>query len=145
MGGFISEDDLKTFDGWMRYQALDVSSLDAQQLQVWKNLFDDIGHRRATRPKVGLMKLRAVVDEHRYAVALRDGRNLWLALWIRRSAKGEFFVMHPTGDRAIHTPVTISMARSTARATTGPHRDRIHPASRRESRRCGCRSTGSCG
>lgn len=50
-------------------------------------------------PKVGLMKLRAISGEHRYAVAVREGSDLWLALWVRRSRKGEFFMMVPRGDR----------------------------------------------
>ena len=77
MREFTSEDDLKTFDGWMRYQGFDKSSLDAEQLQVCKKMFDHIGHRGATRPKVGLMKLRAAEGEHRYAVALRNITAKW--------------------------------------------------------------------
>lgn len=35
--------------------------------------------------------------EFRYAVALREGADLWLTLWVRRSRKDEFFVMIPRG------------------------------------------------
>jgi hypothetical protein len=38
------------------------------------------------------------VQEHRYAVVVREGSDLWLTLWVRRSPKGEFFVMVPRGD-----------------------------------------------
>ena len=39
-------------------------------------------------------------DEQRYAVAIRDGSNLWLTLWVRCShPKGEIFVMLPRRDR----------------------------------------------
>jgi hypothetical protein len=34
------------------------------------------------------------------AVAVRDGSDLWLTLWVRRSKKGEFFVMIPRKDRS---------------------------------------------
>ena len=56
-------------------------------------------------PTVGLMRLQPVPGEHRYAVAVREGSDLWLVLWIRRSRKGEFFVMVPRGDRDwdVHT------------------------------------------
>jgi hypothetical protein len=50
-------------------------------------------------PKVGPIKLQQVPGEHRYAVAVREGDDLWLTLWVRRSRKGEFFVMVPRGDR----------------------------------------------
>ena len=51
------------------------------------------------------MKLEPVPSEHRYAVAVREGSDLWLTLWVRRSWKGEFFVMVPRADRDwdIHT------------------------------------------
>jgi len=45
------------------------------------------------------MKLQSVPGEHRYAVAVREPTGLWLTLWVRRSRKGEFFVMVPRGDR----------------------------------------------
>lgn len=44
------------------------------------------------------MKFRPVPGEHTYAVAVRDGSDLWLTLWVRRSRKGEFFVMLPAAD-----------------------------------------------
>src|SRR5215472_17143345 len=45
------------------------------------------------------MKFKQVLGEYRYAVAVRENGDLWLALWIKRSHKGEFFVMYPRGDR----------------------------------------------
>jgi len=36
--------------------------------------------------------------EDTYAVAICDSGNLWLALWVKRSAKPEYFVFHPTID-----------------------------------------------
>jgi len=50
-------------------------------------------------PKVGLMKLPPPSPgEQRYAVAIRDGSDLWLTLWGRCSQKGDIFVMLPRGD-----------------------------------------------
>ena len=42
-----------------------------------------------------VMKLRPVPGEHRYAVAVEEGSDLWLTLWVKRSPDGEFFVMLP--------------------------------------------------
>jgi hypothetical protein len=100
---FISEDDLKTFEGWLRYQAVSPSS--AEELEVWRGLFEEARQRSAAAPKVGLMKFQPVLGEYRYGVAIRDGADLWLTLWIRRSRKGEFFVMMPRGERDwdVHT------------------------------------------
>ena len=41
------------------------------------------------------MKLRWIPGEYRYVVAVADGSDLWLTLWVKRSAIGEFFVMLP--------------------------------------------------
>ena len=99
MQEFISEDELQTFEGWLRYQAVDASTTAPEELATWRRAFEEARHRAATSPKVGLMKLQPVPGEHRYAVALRDGADLWLTLWVRRSPKGEFFIMRPVGDR----------------------------------------------
>lgn len=88
MQEFISEDSLKTFDGWMKYQAVDPAMLTPEQLATWRQAFEDVQRRRAARPKVGLMKLQPVPGEYRYAVAVEDGADLWLTLWVRRSRKG---------------------------------------------------------
>jgi hypothetical protein len=45
------------------------------------------------------MKLRPIPGKCRYAVAIREGSDLWLTLWVRRSPKPEFFVMQPRSDR----------------------------------------------
>jgi hypothetical protein len=51
------------------------------------------------------MKLRPVPGEYKYAVAVREGGDLWVTLWVRRSWKGEFFIMIPRGDPSldVHT------------------------------------------
>lgn len=97
MDDFISDEDLQTFDGWLRYQAVSPSSV--EEVEVWCRLFEEVRQRSANAPKVGLMKLQPVEGEYRYAVAVRDGAELWLTLWVRRSRKGEFFIMLPRGDR----------------------------------------------
>jgi hypothetical protein len=99
MDDFISEDDLLTFEGWLRYQAADPTAMTPEQLTEWQGLFDELMERRKTGPKVGLMKLQPVPGEQKYAVAIRDGSDLWLTLWVRCSRKGEIFVMYPRPDR----------------------------------------------
>lgn len=41
--------------------------------------------------------------------AVREGSDLWLVLWVRRSPKGEYFVLMPRADRRsdIHTSYHI--------------------------------------
>src|SRR6266852_6124255 len=91
---FIDEDELQTFEGWAKYQAINVDSLN-DELAMWREYFDDAKKRRDGARKVGRMKLKRP-GESTYAVATRDGSDLWLALWVKRSAKPEFFIFHPT-------------------------------------------------
>ena len=70
MQEFISEDDLGTFEGWLKSQAIDAATAAPEELENWRSIFDEVRGSAAAIPKVGLMKLRPLVpDEHRYAVA----------------------------------------------------------------------------
>jgi hypothetical protein len=96
MSYFINEDDLKSFEGWLRYQGYDSTMLESDDLEKWREVFEEISKRPDA--KVGLMGLGAKVPGDRiYAVAVRDA-GLWLTLWVRRSWKPEFFVFMPRAD-----------------------------------------------
>ena|SRR2546426_9424753 len=96
MDDFISEDELHTFEGWLRYQAVDPATLTPEELQMWRDTFDETRRRCEATPKVGLMKLQPVPGEHKYAVAIRKGSDLWLTFWVRCSRKGEGVYHVPT-------------------------------------------------
>ena len=111
MDEFISEDDLKTFGGWLRYQGIDASTTPAEELANWQRIFDEAQRQCAANPKVGLMKLKPVPGESKYAVAVREGTDLWLVLWVRRSPKGEFFSCGRWAiETGTHTPAITSTA-----------------------------------
>jgi hypothetical protein len=95
---FISEDDLLTFEGFLKYQAVDPTVLTPDELAMWRSCFDEAAQGRESSPKVGLMKLRPAPGEQKYGVALPDGSDLWLTMWVRCSPKGEIFVMYPRAD-----------------------------------------------
>jgi hypothetical protein len=95
---FIGEDDLTTFEGWLRYRGADAAAA-PEDLMEWRSLFEETRKRSSGTPKVGMMKLKPrTAGERRYAVAVREGVDLWLVLWVKRSQKGEFFVLVPRGD-----------------------------------------------
>jgi hypothetical protein len=97
---FISEDDLSTFEGWLRYQGIDAATTTPDELADWRDMFDEGRERSLATPKVGRMKLGPLAaGEYRYAVAVREGSDLWLTLWVRRSKKGDVYVMVPRADR----------------------------------------------
>jgi hypothetical protein len=99
MNDFISEDDLKTFEGYLKYQAIDPAALTPDELKLWQSIFEEARSRCAAAPKVGLIKLQRVSGEQKYAVAIHKDSALWLTLWVRCSRKGEVFIMYPRGDR----------------------------------------------
>ncbi len=92
---FISEDDLLTFEGFLKYQAVDFAASTPEELAMWRGFFDEATRLRESSPKVGLMKLRPAPGEQKYAVAIRRETGLWLTMWIRCSPKGEVFIMYP--------------------------------------------------
>ena len=98
MQDFISEDDLQTLEGWLRYQSLDAATIALEELEALRRVFDEGRGRSLAGPKVGLMKYKPAPGKYRYAVAVRDDSGLWLTLWVTRSPNGEFFVMLPRAD-----------------------------------------------
>src|SRR5689334_12593028 len=98
---FISEGDLLTFEGWSKYQGADLVTMPPDELTIWRECFEQVNRARETSPKVGLMKLRRVPGQQQYAVAIRDGSDLWLTLWVRCSRKEEIFILYPRGDRSV--------------------------------------------
>ena len=40
-----------------------------------------------------------IAGEYRYAVAVRESQDLWLTLWVRRSPRGDVYMLVPRGDR----------------------------------------------
>lgn len=95
MSNEITEDEHLTFPGWLRYQRIDPATLTQEELTRLQRIFEELGKR--SKP-VGLIKLKRVPGEQKYAVAIQDGSDLWLTLWIRCSQKGEIFIMQPRGD-----------------------------------------------
>jgi hypothetical protein len=93
---FIDEDEFNSFEGWLKLNNIDLDRVSPEQLAKLRSAFDKA---TATR-KIGLMKLPPpiLVGEYRYAVAVRDGGDLWLGLWFKRSKKGEFEIMIPRAD-----------------------------------------------
>ena len=70
-----------------------------EDVATWQRLFEETQKQRAATPAVGLMDLKTVPGEYKYAVAVREGTHLWLVLWIRRNPRGEYFVLKPMGNR----------------------------------------------
>ena len=66
---------------------------------MWRGEFDNTRERSLATRKVGAMKLKMIAGEYRYAVAVRESQDLWLTLWVRRSPRGDVYMLVPRGDR----------------------------------------------
>jgi hypothetical protein len=95
---FFDEDDLKTFEGWLRYQAIDAAALPPEQLEMWRTLYEEVRAASLATPRMGRIKFKPNPNEYRYAVAIRKGVDLWLTLWVKRDPKGDFYVFAPRPD-----------------------------------------------
>jgi hypothetical protein len=98
LSDFISEDDLNTFEGYLRFQAVDPETATPNEVAMFRQFFDEATAARAATPKIGAMKFKAIPGEFRYAVAVRHGSDLWLAIWVRRGPKGDVYVLIPRSD-----------------------------------------------
>jgi hypothetical protein len=95
---FISEDDLNTFEGYLRFQAVDPLTATSDELAMFRQCFDDAMAAVSTTPKLGAMKFKTTPGELRYAVAVREGSDLWLTIWVKRAPKGDIYVLIPRSD-----------------------------------------------
>jgi hypothetical protein len=91
--GFISEDDLDTWGGFLRYHHIDLQTATPDVLAHYRQLFD----QRAATPKI-VMDLKKHQDESIYGVALREGSDLWLIAWVKRDRKRDVYVFIPRND-----------------------------------------------
>jgi hypothetical protein len=70
MPEFTSEEDLETFEGWLKYQGFDAATLAPDDLAEWQDIYATMKRESAANPEVGLMKFRPLLPgERRYAVA----------------------------------------------------------------------------
>jgi hypothetical protein len=84
---FISEDDLRTLEGWLKYQGVDPATITPGEQKMWQDYFEEARRLSDANPKVGLMKRQRVPGEQKYAVAIKDGSDLWLTMWVRCSSR----------------------------------------------------------
>jgi len=100
MSEFLSEDDTKTFEGWLRLQGYaDPAALAPTVLADFRDYYETYCNK--PHPKVGRAPYapKNPGDRH-YAVAVQDAGELFVVLWVKRVLwkKKEFFVLVPRAD-----------------------------------------------
>jgi hypothetical protein len=109
---FISEDDLNTWEGFLRYQGVDPATAAPDVLAQFREAFDEAMAKRLTTSPMGeIFKPKpegAKPCEFKYAVAVRDGAELLLTMTVSRDHKGDVYVIYPRQeDKTIRTRAII--------------------------------------
>ena len=84
----------------MANQGLRATKPEVGTLSNWREAYAEACERVRQAAAVGTMSIRRSPDERLYAVAVEDKAGLWLSLWVRRSPRGEYFVLIPRSDGA---------------------------------------------
>jgi transcriptional regulator with XRE-family HTH domain len=87
--------DLDTFEGWLKHQGFVVEGTPADLVSRWRADFESGKARREVARSAVFFNQPCPAGEYRYAVAIEDGAELRLALVVRRSRKGEYFILMP--------------------------------------------------
>ena len=87
-------DDLDTFEGWLKHHQYDVQGQPSDIVARWRTEFDAGQARRKAARSAFCFTKPCPSGEHRYAIAIEDGSDLRLPLVVRRSPKGEIFVLY---------------------------------------------------
>jgi hypothetical protein len=105
MSDFISEDDLNTFDGYLRYQGIDPKTAAPEVLEQFRAVFEEAKAKRAATPPMGeiFKPTGAKQGEFKIAVAVRDGEQLLQTMTVRRDHKGDVYVIYPRQEGNPHT------------------------------------------
>ena len=106
MSDFTSEDDLNTFDGYLRYQGIDPKTTKPDVLTQFREAFDEAMAKRLATPPMGAIfkpkNAGAKQGEFKIAVAVRNGAELLLTMTIRRDHKGDVYVIYPRQEGNPH-------------------------------------------
>jgi len=91
---------IDTFEDWLRYQQLDKQPLPAEVEVAFRREYEQARSEFLAQDTHAVVQKPGPSGEYRYAVAIEDGAKLWLTLWVKRSAKGEYFILYPRGRGA---------------------------------------------
>ncbi len=90
---------MRTFEEWMQYQKIEPGQLTSDEFAEWRAAYEEACVRQ-NQVDLWTIKPRPGVGDLVYAVAIRDEHHLWLFHWIKRSSKGDYFVLIPRDDRS---------------------------------------------
>jgi len=84
------------FEAWLlSAQGIAADSLTPEQLALFRQYFGEAVRKTANWSAQPAPSRSLRNNDRRYAVAIQDGDDLGLTFWIKRSAKGEIFLLYP--------------------------------------------------
>jgi hypothetical protein len=83
------------FEGWLKNQKIDLRGQPAETVASLRGVFEKALVDIARARQSVMFSEPCPAGEYRYAIALEDRSELRLVLVIRRSAKGEYFMVYP--------------------------------------------------
>jgi hypothetical protein len=98
MQGSLLMDDLDSFDGWLKYQQMDLKGQLEATVAMARATFESAKAARAVARSAVFFSQPYPPGESRHAIAVEDGADLRLALVLRRSVKGECFILYQRDD-----------------------------------------------
>jgi hypothetical protein len=88
---------LDTFDDWLKYQQIDRQALPEDVEVILHGGYERARSAFKAHDVHSVVRRPRPAGEHRYAIAIEDGANLWLTFWVKRSPEGECFILYPRG------------------------------------------------
>lgn len=83
------------FEAWLSAQGIAADSLPPEQLALFRHAYGERVQQAANWRAQPAPSRSLRTSDRRYAVAIQDGSELGLTFWIKRSAKGEVFLLYP--------------------------------------------------
>jgi hypothetical protein len=83
------------FEGWLKNQKIDLRGRPVETMASLRGVFEKALVDIARACQSVMFSEPCPAGEYRYAIALEDGSDFRLLLVIRRSDKGEYFILYP--------------------------------------------------
>lgn len=85
-----------TFEEWLKdVQGVDAQTLKAEEQAFWRQSYAAAMARAQRWREQQAPSRQQLQRDRRYAIAIDDGTGLGLTFWIKRSSRGEIFLLYP--------------------------------------------------
>ena len=88
---------LNSFEDWAKHQQMPIKDTPKEVVAVLRGEYERRFVEVMAHDPQNVVRHPPSAREYRYAIAIEDGANLWLTLWVRRSKNGSCFIVYPRG------------------------------------------------